>query len=132
MKIIRAKVVELFNGVKQWVAIAIEDKEKAMLLRDNIPIFDVFPGGDKIDLRINPPFLTILPCPYCGVSEDRNHDPLKHINKALGKLEPFELRPNITMEELKDLIGSVTPHSDIVDDHEPFDLVVRRMNNVLR
>lgn len=31
-----------------------------------------------------PPFIQILPCPYCGVLEDREHDPRLHVNKKLG------------------------------------------------
>jgi len=35
------------------------------------------------DYRKKSPFLQILPCPYCGVAEDRGHDPKKHINTHL-------------------------------------------------
>ena len=38
---------------------------------------------DVIDKR-NPPFFQILPCPYCGVMEDRDHDPWLHVNPKLG------------------------------------------------
>ena len=41
-------------------------------------------AGRAEDVRALPPFLQILPCPYCGVSEDRSHDPLKHIDPRLG------------------------------------------------
>lgn len=42
-------------------------------------------NGVVKDLRTEPPFYQILPCPYCGVEEDRNHDPLKHVHSELGK-----------------------------------------------
>lgn len=34
-----------------------------------------------------PPFLQILPCPFCDVSEDRNHDLSKHVNSHLQTQE---------------------------------------------
>ncbi len=39
------------------------------------------PSQEKVvvDLRIDPPYYQILPCPYCGVEEDKDHNPLKHI-----------------------------------------------------
>jgi len=43
-----------------------------------------FPDGTFVDRRAHlgysPPFLQILPCPYCGVTEDRNHDVLAHVD----------------------------------------------------
>lgn len=40
------------------------------------------------DLREEAPYYQILPCPYCGVVEDKNHDPLKHVDTHLnGKPE---------------------------------------------
>ena len=41
-------------------------------------------GGPVIDERA-PPFYQIFPCPYCGVAEDRGHDPLKHVDPRLGQ-----------------------------------------------
>jgi hypothetical protein len=35
------------------------------------------------DFRKKPPFTQILPCPYCGVTEDRGHDPRAHVNTHL-------------------------------------------------
>lgn len=39
---------------------------------------------DVHDLR-EPPFIQILPCPYCGVLEDKDHDSKLHINHKLGR-----------------------------------------------
>ena len=53
------------------------------------------PRGGVVDLRTAPPYLSMFPCPYCGVSEialnknkteatDREHDVLKHVAPYLG------------------------------------------------
>lgn len=42
-----------------------------------------FEYSDVHDMR-SPPFLQILPCPYCGVAEDRDHDLNLHVNPKLG------------------------------------------------
>lgn len=42
-----------------------------------------FEYSDVHDMR-NPPFLQILPCPYCGVNEDKDHDLSLHVNPKLG------------------------------------------------
>jgi hypothetical protein len=43
-------------------------------------IFEAFADGTFRDHRKKPPFLQILPCPYCGVTEDRGHVTSKHVN----------------------------------------------------
>jgi hypothetical protein len=39
---------------------------------------------DIVDLRDNPLFLPMSPCPWCSAINDRNHDPLRHIDLSLG------------------------------------------------
>lgn len=43
------------------------------------PLFCVDDGGKQYDFRVKAPFLQLLPCPYCGVERDFNHDPSKHV-----------------------------------------------------
>jgi hypothetical protein len=47
-------------------------------------IFCVHHDGRKEDLRKAPPYLAMSPCPYCGVTGPRAHDPLKHVDPTLG------------------------------------------------
>ena len=57
------------------------------LIFPNTMLVRVKPGfnyADVQDLR-QPPFAQILPCPYCGVLEDKGHDLQLHINPSLGK-----------------------------------------------
>lgn len=42
-------------------------------------------GGTVCDLREAPPYLAMSPCPYCCVTGDRDHDPVKHIDPFLGR-----------------------------------------------
>lgn len=37
------------------------------------------------DLREQPPFLQLLPCPYCDVAEDAGHLSAPHVNPRLGR-----------------------------------------------
>lgn len=89
MAIVRCHIIVNELGVRQYVPFAVEDMEKgfSMLVTDNVPIFNVFPKGDKIDLRSRPPFLSIIPCPYCGTENDRKHEPTKHTNSKFGTPE---------------------------------------------
>lgn len=43
------------------------------------------PGERAEDVRPSPPFTQILPCPYCGVTADRDHDPLAHVDRRFGR-----------------------------------------------
>lgn len=40
--------------------------------------------GRVVDMRENPPYLSMSPCPYCGCENDRGHNPLKHTDPFLG------------------------------------------------
>lgn len=59
--------------------------------RDNpdILIAKIRQGFEYYDIEDfrNPPFYQILPCPYCGVSEDKNHDDSLHIYRKDPKTE---------------------------------------------
>ena len=58
-------IVEEYDGAKSFF---VDDVKVA--LRDS--------SGKVRDLRKNPPFLAMSPCPYCDAKDDRGHDPLKH------------------------------------------------------
>jgi hypothetical protein len=73
--VVRCKVVET-AGIKFWYP----EPGDAIFMVDTTVDPPV-----KSDLRNNPPFYTILPCPWCGVEEDRNHKPLDHVDPRLGK-----------------------------------------------
>lgn len=34
----------------------------------------------KVDLRNNPPYFQILPCPWCGNVIDKDHKPIYHLH----------------------------------------------------
>lgn len=85
MPVLRCNIVINELGVKQFIPFALEDNKCATLINDNVVVFNIFPKGDKIDMRENPPFHQIIPCPHCGIREDSKHDPLKHTNPKLGK-----------------------------------------------
>lgn len=87
MAIVRCNIIVNEVGVKQYVPFAIEDDVKATLIDDSVVVFNVFPKGDKIDLRSKPPFYSIIPCPHCGTENDRKHDANQHINTKLGTPE---------------------------------------------
>jgi len=87
MAILRCKVHVNEVGVKQFVPFALEDDKKATLINDGVVAFNVFPKGDKIDMRTNPPFVQILPCPFCGSENANKHDPLSHVDSRLGTSE---------------------------------------------
>ena len=68
------------------------------------------PSGRVVDLRLDPPFVSISPCPWCvGIhgldSSGKEHDALSHIDPDLGtdiawaesqpKLEP---KPSLPMD----------------------------------
>ncbi len=44
-------------------------------------------SGEHVERRrglgYQPPFLQLVPCPYCSVEDDRNHDLSKHVNTHL-------------------------------------------------
>lgn len=48
------------------------------------PMEKKFENSDVIDLRPNPPFLPMSPCPYCNALHDRGHDPLSHVDHRFG------------------------------------------------
>jgi hypothetical protein len=93
MAILRCNIVTNEVGVKQYVPFAMEDDKKAALINDGVVAFNVFPNDDKVDMRNAPPFLTIIPCPYCGSESEHKHEPLKHVNEKVGV-------PNKDIEEL--------------------------------
>lgn len=49
------------------------------------PMEKKFCYSDVIDLRFNPPFLSMSPCPFCGTHNDRGHEPLMHVDVRFGK-----------------------------------------------
>jgi hypothetical protein len=73
-----------------WLALQLEEVVKGKL--KIIPIGETNELIDTptvvsfqgVDQRYSPPYFQILPCPQCGVSEDNNHDPLKHMDPNLG------------------------------------------------
>ncbi len=77
-RVTRCKVVET-AGIKFWFPLDKPEGE-AIFMVDTTVIPHV-----KSDLRKQPLFLTILPCPYCGVEEDRAHKPLDHVDPRFGK-----------------------------------------------
>ena len=87
MPIVRCRIVVNEVGVKQYIPFALEDDVKAVLINDSVVIFNVFPKGDKIDVRNKPPFHSIIPCPHCGTDNDRKHDHTKHVESKLGTSE---------------------------------------------
>lgn len=49
----------------------------------------VLPSGKVVDLRCDPPFNAMYPCPWCARkhglnSKGADHDPLCHIDPSLG------------------------------------------------
>jgi len=87
VSILRCNIVVNEVGVKQFIPFAIEDDIKALLINDSVVAFNVFPAGDKIDMRNKPPFHSIIPCPHCGTENDRKHDASKHTDTRLGTPE---------------------------------------------
>lgn len=82
-----------------WIAIQLEEMVKGKLkiipIEETRELIDVpTPVGQQVwsdrwsfkDNRESAPFHQILPCPQCGVPEDKNHDPLKHIDPSLGHI----------------------------------------------
>ena len=69
-----------------WIPFALEDnKGDFEVLFDQEMVFMVSKdNGMPTDMRRNPPFYQILPCPFCGVETDRNHNPLMHVDDRLG------------------------------------------------
>ncbi len=84
MAILHCKVVVNALGVKQYVRRAIEGEKSSTLFDDDVVAYNVFPRGDKIDMRAHPPFLAILPCPHCGTTNDRKHDLARHVDPKHG------------------------------------------------
>ena len=61
-----------FDGVRYWR----EAAGQTVASRDG--------SGFVTDHRPRPPYFQILPCPYCGVEEDRGHEPRLHVDRRLG------------------------------------------------
>ena len=101
--VLRCRVVINEVGVKQYVPYALEDDKKATIISDGVVAFNVFPNGDKVDMRTNPPFVQILPCPYCDSEHENKHEPLKHVNPKLGipneEVERVAKERNITTSQ---------------------------------
>jgi hypothetical protein len=51
-----------------------------VLVAKTLPSFEY---SDVVDHR-QPPYFQILPCPFCGVLSDKDHDLSLHVNKKLG------------------------------------------------
>ena len=66
------------NGDEDYVAFALEEDKKSTLLPECPTLLTVHPDGSKTDHRIHPPFLPMIPCPLCGTTSDRHHDPEAH------------------------------------------------------
>lgn len=84
MSILRCRVLVNATGVKQFIPFALEEEKSSTPIQDGVVVFNVFPSGEKVDMRAKPVFHSIIPCPYCGTENDRKHDPTKHINPKLG------------------------------------------------
>jgi hypothetical protein len=76
-RVVRCKVVET-AGIKFWYPLSKSDAEAIFMVDTTVT------PHVKADLRKQPLFLTILPCPYCGVEEDRGHKPLDHVDPRFG------------------------------------------------
>jgi hypothetical protein len=87
MTILRCQVITNELGVKQFISFAIEEGKNSTLIDNDAVDFNVFPNGEKNDLRTKPPFHQIIPCPYCGTDNDRKHDSIKHVDPKLGAPE---------------------------------------------
>jgi hypothetical protein len=61
-----------FDGVRYWR----DASGQTLASRDGT--------GFVTDHRQRPPFAQILPCPYCGVTDDRGHEPRLHVDRRLG------------------------------------------------
>ena len=61
-----------FDGVRYWR----DASGQTLASRDGT--------GFVTDHRQRPPFVQILPCPYCGVETDRGHESLLHVDRRLG------------------------------------------------
>ena len=91
MTVLRCTVTTI-GKAKLWVPTHLQDGKKLTPLEDQDAVFMVDAGEPgrsdqdpvKADLRKHPPFYQILPCPYCGVEEDRNHEVLLHVDSRLG------------------------------------------------
>lgn len=76
------------KGIHYAVTMIDTDGSVSYYDRDNSDIliaktFPSFEYEDVDDFR-DPPFYQIIPCPLCGVVEDKNHDASLHVNPALG------------------------------------------------
>jgi len=102
MSVLRCKIITDADGTKQFLPLAIEEETKAMLVKDNKPVFSISPSGDKNDLRTKPPFISILPCPYCGTDNDRKHDPLAHVDNKFGSTKTSDgLKINVIQTDAR-------------------------------
>jgi hypothetical protein len=84
-EVVRCKVDKTVTGgvnIEFWFPL--DNPTKAIFMVDR----SVTPAV-KADLREHPPFYHILPCPYCGVEEDRNHKPLDHVDPRLGPIHNY-------------------------------------------
>lgn len=68
---------QIIDGI-WWIAKQLEDGKKITPVE---PVVVAFQGED---IREQPNFWQILPCPNCGVDVDRGHDPLKHVYAEFG------------------------------------------------
>jgi hypothetical protein len=86
--VVICQVIDIGAGNRAWIPVAMRDDKghKTILEQGREAIFMMFGTGEKADLRKVPPFIQILPCPYCGVTEDRGHHALSHVDHRLGTL----------------------------------------------
>lgn len=79
--IVRCEVKVWPSGDRHWMPLQLEDKGKVIKSLVGEPaIFLVMSDGSRKDLRKEPPFYQPIPCPYCGVEKDSNHDPMQHLH----------------------------------------------------
>ena len=70
------------------------DEDGMLIFSDektNVKIALRLPSGRVVDLRLDPTFVAITPCPYCIATngtekKGQEHDPLCHIDPSLGSL----------------------------------------------
>jgi hypothetical protein len=46
-------------------------------------------AGTVADCRLQPPFVNMIPCPFCGTNNNAEHVAEKHVDHFLGESFPF-------------------------------------------
>ncbi len=86
---LQCKLVTHYDGSVVYHRLHVVDDRgnKTTEFHDDLPVA-IVKDSKVTDLREAAPFLAIIPCPYCGTANDRGHDPLKYVDKRLGKEIP--------------------------------------------